>query len=129
MPNMKWEDCPCFVLPFLYDVQANTLCIAEKKEQHSNVATSVANIQLRRFVECGGVSYNECSLFPAIRDILANFAMPNEPQPPIPIQNQVSLFLFYYVFLCPCQRILTKNFQTAVLMSLSLICDLRHSKE
>lgn len=105
MPSMKWEESPCFVLPFLYDVQANTLCIAEKKEQnqhgqHSNVATSIANMQLRRFTECGGVSYNECSLFPAIRDLLANFAMPNEPPPPIPIQNQVRFFflLIFYIF-------------------------------
>lgn len=98
MPNMKWEESPCLALPFLYDTQANTLCIAEKKElnvhahAHSNVATSIANMQLRRFTECGGFSYNECSLFPAIRDLLANFAMPNEPPPPIPIQNQVSFF-------------------------------------
>lgn len=92
---MKWEESPCFVLPFLYDTQANTLTIAEKKEQHQHgqhsfFPTGIANMHLRRFTECSGISYNECSLFPAVRDLLASFSMPNEPPPPIPIQNQVS---------------------------------------
>lgn len=87
---MEWKDCVSLVLPMVYDISSNITQLAERREQVQSIAMTAASHQLRRFADFA--LQNECSLFPAVRDILANLALPNEPQPAPPMQpNQVSI--------------------------------------
>nr|CAD7406222.1 unnamed protein product [Timema poppensis] len=73
-PNM---DPPSLVLPLVYDMSTNLTQLAEKRDPQPS-ATTAASHQLKRFAEMG-VNHMECSLFPAVRDLLANLILPNEP--------------------------------------------------
>lgn len=67
------------VLPLVYDVSTNiTQLAAEKRDPGHATGTAAANAQLKRFLECTAM-HNECSLFPAVRDLLANLVLPSEP--------------------------------------------------
>lgn len=89
MPVMDYKDVPTLVLPFIYDIQNNTTTLPERKEQVPSVATNAVTHHIRRFTEYTGLQHNECTLFPTIRDLLANLTLPNEPPAPINIQNQI----------------------------------------
>lgn len=79
LPGMDWKDSPSLVLPMVYDVSSNITQIAERRDPVQSIATSAASHQLRRFAEYP--SHGECSLFPAVRDLILNLTLPNEQQP------------------------------------------------
>ncbi|KAL1123440.1 hypothetical protein AAG570_002520 [Ranatra chinensis] len=74
------------VLPLVYDVESNVTQLAEKRDPSPASATAAASLQLKKFMECTTMHTTECSLFPAVRDLLANLTLPSEPP-------QVSTFL------------------------------------
>lgn len=74
-------DPPSLVLPLVYDISTNITQLAEKRDPGPASATAAASMQLKRFAEYANPS--ECSLFPAIRDLLTNLTLPSEP-PVIP---------------------------------------------
>lgn len=69
---------PTLVLPLVYDVTTNLTQLAEKRDPGPASAISAASMQLKRFLECSPM-HNECSLFPAVRDLLANLVLSSEP--------------------------------------------------
>lgn len=77
---MDWKDSPSLVLPMVYDVSSNITQIAERRDPVQSIATSAASHQLRRFAEYP-THHGECSLFPAVRDLIMNLTLPNEQQP------------------------------------------------
>lgn len=85
---MDWKDTPSMVLPVIYDVATNITQLAEKREPVQSMVTTAASNQLRRFSDFGSIP-NECSLFPAIRDLMINLALPNEPTPPPSMAGQI----------------------------------------
>lgn len=66
------------VLPLIYDVSTNITQLAEKRDPGPASAITAASHQLKRFAEYPNM--NECSLFPAVRDLLANLVLPSEQQ-------------------------------------------------
>lgn len=80
LPGMDWKDSPSLVLPMVYDVSSNITQIAERRDPVQSIATSAASHQLRRFAEYPS-HHGECSLFPAVRDLIMNLTLPNEQQP------------------------------------------------
>ncbi|XP_012231892.1 mediator of RNA polymerase II transcription subunit 14 isoform X4 [Linepithema humile] len=88
-------ETPSLVLPLVYDVTTNLTQLAERRDlSPPPPAMTGASMQLKRFAEYGGVNQSECSLFPAVRDLLANFTLPSEPVIPqvvgSPAGNQVA---------------------------------------
>ncbi|RLU24369.1 hypothetical protein DMN91_002457 [Ooceraea biroi] len=78
-------EMPSLVLPFVYDVTTNLTQLAERRDlSPPPPAITAASMQLKRFAEYGA-NQSECSLFPAVRDLLANFTLPSEP----PVISQV----------------------------------------
>lgn len=69
---------PSLVLPLVYDVSTNLTQLVEKRDPGPATTLTAASMQLKRFAEYG-LSHNECSLFPAVRDLLANLILPTEP--------------------------------------------------
>ncbi|XP_055613544.1 mediator of RNA polymerase II transcription subunit 14-like, partial [Uranotaenia lowii] len=88
LPNMEWKDCVTMLLPMVYDMTGNHTQLAERREQVTPQLTSAVSAHLRRFAECYGNS-PECSLFPAVRDMLMNLTLPNEPPVPGQMPNQI----------------------------------------
>ncbi|XP_050447117.1 mediator of RNA polymerase II transcription subunit 14 isoform X4 [Cataglyphis hispanica] len=74
--GMSYPGETSFVLPFVYDVTTNLTQLAERRDL--SPAITAASMQLKRFAEYGA-NQSECSLFPAVRDLLANFTLPSEP--------------------------------------------------
>lgn len=72
-------DPPSLVLPIVYDVSTNLTQLAEKRDPGPASAITAASHQLKRYAEFS-LNMNECSLFPAVRDLLANLVLPSEPQ-------------------------------------------------
>lgn len=70
-------ECASLVLPMLYDMHANTTQIAERRELPA-MALATASNHLRKFAEFHQ-QQNECTLFPAIRDLLMNLVLPTDP--------------------------------------------------
>ncbi|XP_065361680.1 mediator of RNA polymerase II transcription subunit 14 [Calliphora vicina] len=77
----EWKDSPSLVLPMVYDLSSNLTQLAEKREQVQSPAALAASTLLRRFSEYG-VQHGQCSLFPAVRDLLTNLQLPNDVPPP-----------------------------------------------
>nr|XP_033322342.1 mediator of RNA polymerase II transcription subunit 14-like [Megalopta genalis] len=73
-------ETPSLVLPLVYDVNTNVTQLAEKRDPSPASAMAAASLQLKRFAEYGA-NQSECSLFPAVRDLLANLTLPSEPPP------------------------------------------------
>lgn len=71
----------------VYDLSSNITQLAERREQPQTPAANAASALLRRFAEFG-VPHGQCSLFPAVRDLLMNLQLPNDGPPPQP-PNQV----------------------------------------
>lgn len=71
----------------VYDLSSNLTQLAEKREQVQSPAAVAASTLLRRFSEYANTGHvGQCSLFPAVRDLLTNLQLPNDVPPP----NQVS---------------------------------------
>jgi mediator of RNA polymerase II transcription subunit 14 len=73
-------DPPSMVLPLVYDLQTNITQMAEKRDQNHTPASAAVNLHLKRYAEYHtSANHDQNSLFPAIRDLLANLVLPNEP--------------------------------------------------
>ncbi|XP_053601349.1 mediator of RNA polymerase II transcription subunit 14 [Plodia interpunctella] len=66
------------VLPLVYDMQQNVTQLADKRDSQPHLI-AVA-LHLKRFSEFNQ-SHTECTLWPAVRDLLTNFTLPQEPPP------------------------------------------------
>ena len=75
------------VLPLVYDSINNVTQLAERRDQTGNIGglgpvTNTASVMLKRFGECShmmGLQPGECSIYLAVRYLLANLTLPNEP--------------------------------------------------
>lgn len=76
--RVGFMDPPTLVLPLVYDTANNHTQLADKREPGPAAGLAAANAQLKRFVEMS-VFHGECSLFPVVRDLLANLVYPIEP--------------------------------------------------
>lgn len=76
------------VIPLIYDVASNTTQLAEKKDTPPTPAMTAVNQLLKQFAQYQ-TAHNECSLFPAVRDLLINLTLPSEPQQPMPALGAV----------------------------------------
>lgn len=72
----------------VYDLTSNITQLVERREQVQSPAMNAASALLRRFTEFS-VQHGQCSLFPAVLDLLTNLQLPNDVPPP----NQVSAYL------------------------------------
>ncbi|XP_037940367.1 mediator of RNA polymerase II transcription subunit 14 isoform X2 [Teleopsis dalmanni] len=81
--SKDWKESPSLVLPMVYDLNSNITQLAERREQGPSTAANAASALLRRFSEFSA-QHGQCSLFPAVRDLLTNLQLPNEGPP----QNQ-----------------------------------------
>ncbi|CAB3237391.1 unnamed protein product [Arctia plantaginis] len=73
------------VLPLVYDMQMNVTQLADKQNAQPHLIA--VSLHLKRFNEFNQ-SHTECTLWPAVRDLLTNFTLPQEappaPAPPPP---------------------------------------------
>lgn len=76
------------VLPLVYDIQTNITQLAEKRDTGPAPGITAANQLLKHFATYQ-TNHTECSLFPAVRELLLNLVLPSEPQQPSPAQGQV----------------------------------------
>lgn len=84
MPGMEWKDSVTLVLPLVHVVTKNLTQLVSRENVQSPIVHAV-NEHLKRFAEYTAHS-GECSLFPAVRDLLMNFILPNEISPALPNQ-------------------------------------------
>ncbi|XP_018576450.1 mediator of RNA polymerase II transcription subunit 14 [Anoplophora glabripennis] len=84
-PNME---PPSIVLPLIYDIGANVTQLAEKRETGPVPAMTAASQLLKHFSQFQP-NMSECSVFPAIRELLLNLTLPSEPQQPSPAPGGV----------------------------------------
>lgn len=89
LPNMEWKDAVTMLLPMVYDMNMNHTTLAERREPMPPQLTSAVSAHLRRFSECSVLLPDECSLFPAVHDLLLTLTLPNEPPAPGQMQMQV----------------------------------------
>uniref|UniRef100_A0AAG5D4U4 Mediator of RNA polymerase II transcription subunit 14 n=1 Tax=Anopheles atroparvus TaxID=41427 RepID=A0AAG5D4U4_ANOAO len=89
LPNMEWKDAVTMLLPMVYDMNMNHTTLAERREPMPPQLTSAVSAHLRRFSDCSVLLPDECSLFPAVRDLLLTLTLPNEPPTSGQIQMQL----------------------------------------
>lgn len=80
---------PTLVLPFIYDISSNITQLADKNAA-SVPGVVVASQLLKQFMQFQN-NMTECSIFPAIRELLFNLVLPTDPQQPntvVPQQMQ-----------------------------------------
>lgn len=87
--DMDWRDNVTMLLPMVYDMTVNHTQLAERREQVTPQLTSAVSAHLRRFAESHVLQQGECSLFPAVRDLLLNLSLPNEQPPSGQMPNQM----------------------------------------
>ncbi|KAG6452582.1 hypothetical protein O3G_MSEX007707 [Manduca sexta] len=66
------------VLPLVYDMQLNVTQLADKQNAQPHLIA--VSLHLKRFNEFNQ-SHSECTLWPAVRDLLTNFTLPQEAPP------------------------------------------------
>ncbi|CAG9108197.1 unnamed protein product [Plutella xylostella] len=66
------------VLPLVYDMQQNNTQLADKRDTQPHLLA--VNLHLKRFSEFNQ-NHTECTLWPAVRDLLTNFALPQDAAP------------------------------------------------
>lgn len=69
----------------VYDLSSNLTQLAEKREQPQSPAATAVSAVLRHFSD-HLAQPGQCSLFPAVREILISLQLPND----VPPQSQVS---------------------------------------
>lgn len=79
---------PSLVLPLVYDVSTNLTQLAEKRDAGPAPAMTTASQLLKHFAQFQ-TNHSECSLFPAVRELLMNLVLPSEPQQPSPAPGAV----------------------------------------
>lgn len=85
MHQMDQKDAITLVLPLVHVVTKNLTQLVSRENVSSPIAHAV-NEHLKRFSDYTAHS-GECSLFPAVRDLLMNFILPNEILPAL--TNQI----------------------------------------
>ncbi|XP_074034115.1 mediator complex subunit 14 isoform X2 [Leptinotarsa decemlineata] len=80
---------PSVILPFIYDISANVTTLAEKRDTGGIVPAMTAASQLLKHFSQYQSNMNECSVFPAIRDLLMNLTLPSDPPIPSPVSSGV----------------------------------------
>lgn len=78
-------ECASLVLPILYDINNNVTQLAEKRDLQSSLVLATVSNHLKKFAEFNQ-QQTECTLFPAIRDLLMSLVLPTDP--PMPEQQQ-----------------------------------------
>ncbi|XP_063699988.1 mediator of RNA polymerase II transcription subunit 14 [Culicoides brevitarsis] len=85
MQGQDWKNTPTLILPMLYDVQTNLTQLVERREGPMSMPMQAVSMKLRSFAtefqQQQMAGQNECSIFPAIRDLMMNL-MPQNDQPP-----------------------------------------------
>ncbi|KAI4459735.1 mediator complex subunit [Holotrichia oblita] len=81
-------DPPTLVLPLVYDTSTNITQLAEKRDAGPAPAVAAASQLLKHFSQYQS-NHIECSLFPAVRELLMNLTLPSEPQQPSPAPGSV----------------------------------------
>ncbi|KAF7268704.1 mediator complex subunit 14 isoform X1 [Rhynchophorus ferrugineus] len=71
---------PSVVLPLIYDIAGNTTQLAEKREAGPVPAMTAASQLLRHFCQMHASSM-ECTVYPALKELLQNLILPTDPQP------------------------------------------------
>lgn len=79
------KDAVTLVLPLVHVVTKNLTQLVSRENVSTPIAHAV-NEHLKRFSDYTAHS-GECSLFPAVRDLIMNFILPNEISPGL--QNQI----------------------------------------
>lgn len=85
MHQMDQKDAVTLALPLVHVVTKNLTQLV--RENGSSPIAHALNEHLKRFSDYTAHS-GECSLFPAVRDLLMNFILPNEIPPSL--SNQIS---------------------------------------
>lgn len=70
---------PSLVLPLVYDISTNITQLAEKRDAGPAPAMTAASLLLKHFAQFQ-TNHSECSLYPAVRDLLSNLTLPSESQ-------------------------------------------------
>lgn len=83
----------------VYDIQSNITQLAERRDASSPLAMQAISMKLRQFAnefqqqqQVSGLS--ECSIFPAVRDMLMNLSTPEDIPPPKDKVRFLILFRF-----------------------------------
>lgn len=76
-------ELPSLVLPLVYDISTNLTQLAEKRDAGPAPAMTAASQLLKHFAQFQS-THSECSLFPAVRELLVNLVLPSEQQQPSP---------------------------------------------
>lgn len=84
MQQMDQKDAVTLALPLVYVVTKNLTQLVSRENVSSPIAHAL-NEHLKRFADYT-IHSGECSLFPAVRDLLMNFILPNELPPVLPNQ-------------------------------------------
>lgn len=69
---------PSLVLPLVFDITTNITQLAEKRDPGPFPAMNAASQLLKHFAQFQ-TSQLECSIFPAVRELLMNLVLPSEP--------------------------------------------------
>lgn len=81
-PGKDWKDSTSLVLPMIFDSANNRTQLAEKRESTATCPTVTLHInKFMEFFQAQNAN-NELSLYPCVLDLLKNFVLPNEQQPP-----------------------------------------------
>ncbi|XP_011505329.1 PREDICTED: mediator of RNA polymerase II transcription subunit 14 [Ceratosolen solmsi marchali] len=83
------EEPPSLILPLVYDVRTNLTQLANERDSAPASAMTAVSVQLKRFAEYGSNS-QECSIFPAVRNLLVNLILPSETLVPQQMASSIS---------------------------------------
>lgn len=81
---------PIIMLPFIYDMGAQVLQLAERRDVNTPmIIVQAVNMQLRKFLEKRAGMNAESTLYAAVVDLLSNlsFPMPGQQQPQQPMMQ------------------------------------------
>lgn len=77
------------MLPFIYDMGAQVLQMAERRDVNTPmIIMQAVNMQLRKFLERRTGLTSESSLYAAVVDLLSSLTFPMPGQQPGPLQQQ-----------------------------------------
>ncbi|XP_018328535.1 mediator of RNA polymerase II transcription subunit 14 isoform X2 [Agrilus planipennis] len=79
---------PSLVLPLVYDISTNITQLAEKRDAGPAPAMTAASQLLKHFAQFQS-NHSECSLLPAVRELLMNLTLSSDPQQPSPAPGGV----------------------------------------
>lgn len=88
---------PIIMLPFIYDMGAQVLQLAERRDVNTPmIIMQAVNMQLRKFLEKRAGMNTESTLYAAVIDLLSNLAFPipgQQPQQPVNVNVPTGQFV------------------------------------